>query len=90
MSVACGLCGRDPAAGFAVVDGRRYCHGDFDAGPTCYMRASSPAAAGVLALVDLAFSAPCGEPDVSPDVGAEIVPFPRVFAWGVGESGGAA
>ena len=36
---ACGLCGRDPAAGFAGVDGVRYCHGDFDPDPTCYMKA---------------------------------------------------
>lgn len=37
----CGLCGK-PATGFASVwDGEndvRYCHGDFDAVPTCYER----------------------------------------------------
>ena len=35
---ACALCGRDPAAGFATIDGERYCHGDDDPDPTCYMR----------------------------------------------------
>jgi len=35
----CALCGRDPAAGFAMVGDDWYCHGDCDAEPTCYMRA---------------------------------------------------
>lgn len=35
---ACGLCGKDPAAGFASIDDVRYCHGDDDPEPTCYMR----------------------------------------------------
>jgi hypothetical protein len=34
---ACGLCGRDPAAGFAKVGDVRYCHGDHDREPTHYM-----------------------------------------------------
>lgn len=34
----CGLCGRDPAAGFASIDDVFYCHGDDDEVPTCYMR----------------------------------------------------
>lgn len=33
------MCGKDPAEGFAGVDGERFCHGDFDDSPTCYMRA---------------------------------------------------
>ena len=33
--VCCARCG-DPATGFAEIDGRRYCHGDDDALPTCY------------------------------------------------------
>ncbi len=36
---ACGLCGKDPAEGFASIDGVRYCHGDCDPEPTCYVRA---------------------------------------------------
>lgn len=36
---ACALCGREPATGFATIGGLRYCHGDFDPAPTCYMRA---------------------------------------------------
>ena len=36
----CGLCGADPAIGFAGIDGVRYCHGDFEPDPTCYMQAS--------------------------------------------------
>lgn len=39
VETACGLCGKAPAAGLAFVDGIRYCHGDFDPDPTCYMRA---------------------------------------------------
>jgi hypothetical protein len=39
---ACGLCGRDPAAGTAGAwnDGveTRLCHGDDDPTPTCYTR----------------------------------------------------
>lgn len=38
---ACALCGRDPAAGFATVGNERYCHGDGDLEPTCYMRAQA-------------------------------------------------
>jgi hypothetical protein len=37
----CGLCARDPAAGFASVGDVWYCHGDEDPEPTCYMRAQS-------------------------------------------------
>jgi hypothetical protein len=37
MSAACGLCERDPAEGFATINGERYCHGDVY--PTCYMLA---------------------------------------------------
>lgn len=37
----CALCGRDPAAGFAMIGDNYYCHGDFDPEPTCYMRAQS-------------------------------------------------
>lgn len=33
----CGLCGKDPAAGFASINDTFYCHGDFDPEPTCYM-----------------------------------------------------
>lgn len=36
MSAECGLCGRDPAEGFAMHGDQRYCHGDF-VYPTCYM-----------------------------------------------------
>lgn len=36
---ACALCGKDPASGYAGVDGQRYCHGDNDPEPTCYMQA---------------------------------------------------
>ncbi len=32
-------CGR-PAKGSARVNGNRYCHGDYDREPTCYMAAS--------------------------------------------------
>lgn len=32
----CGLCGKDPAEGFASVNGVRFCHGDDD-DTTCYM-----------------------------------------------------
>lgn len=39
-SKACVLCGRDPAAGFATINGERYCHGDVDPEPTCYMEAT--------------------------------------------------
>lgn len=35
----CGLCG-ERATGFAEVDGVRYCHGDDEPDPTCYMLAS--------------------------------------------------
>ncbi len=35
----CGRCGRNPAAGFAGINGTRYCHGD-ESGETCYMFAS--------------------------------------------------
>lgn len=38
---ACALCVRDPAAGFATINDERYCHGDFDPDPTCYMRRQS-------------------------------------------------
>lgn len=31
----CGFCG-NPATGLASINGRRYCHGDDDADPTCY------------------------------------------------------
>lgn len=34
----CALCGRDPAAGLASIGDERYCHGDEDPEPTCYMR----------------------------------------------------
>lgn len=37
----CGLCGRDPAAGFATINDVRYCHGDDDPEPTCYMRSQA-------------------------------------------------
>jgi predicted RNase H-like nuclease (RuvC/YqgF family) len=37
MTEACTRCGRDPAPGYAYIDGRRYCHEDPQ--PTCYMRA---------------------------------------------------
>lgn len=36
---ACGLCGKDPAEGWAKIGDVRYCHGDYDPDPTCYMRA---------------------------------------------------
>jgi hypothetical protein len=36
----CGICGRDPAAGFAKINDTWYCHGDEDPEPTCYMRAT--------------------------------------------------
>lgn len=36
----CALCGRNPAAGYASIGDRWYCHGDNDPEPTCYMRAS--------------------------------------------------
>lgn len=36
---SCGLCGRDPAAGWAKIGDVRYCHGDLDTVPTCYMKA---------------------------------------------------
>ena len=49
---ACGLCGRDPAEGFAAINGVRYCHGDGEA-LTCYMRSGArylePTAAGYAA-----------------------------------------
>lgn len=38
---ACGRCGADPAHGFAMVNDVRYCHGDGDQDPTCYMQQSS-------------------------------------------------
>ena len=38
----CGLCGRDPAVGYASVtvgdEETHFCHGDFDDEPTCYER----------------------------------------------------
>jgi hypothetical protein len=34
----CRRCGA-PAAGYAAIDGQRYCHGDNEQ-PTCYMRQS--------------------------------------------------
>jgi hypothetical protein len=37
----CGLCGKDPAAGFASANGVFFCHGDEDEEPTCYMRSQS-------------------------------------------------
>lgn len=37
----CGVCGKDPAAGFASIGEMFYCHGDYDPEPTCYMRAQS-------------------------------------------------
>lgn len=40
---ACGLCGKDPAEGFAMLGDVRYCHGDWTPDPTCYMRAQRPA-----------------------------------------------
>lgn len=46
MSERCGSCGRDPAAGLAAIGDVRYCHGDWDRSPTCYMRATE-AQAGV-------------------------------------------
>lgn len=33
----CALCDRDPALGFASIDGEWYCHGDWQPDPTCYM-----------------------------------------------------
>lgn len=42
MSDACGLCGRDPATGTAFIGDVRYCHGDHDPTPTCYMQRSYP------------------------------------------------
>lgn len=38
--VACGLCGRDPARGYASRRGTRYCHGDWTRSLTCYERAN--------------------------------------------------
>ena len=38
---ACALCGRDPAAGLASIGDYRFCHGDADELPTCYMQAQS-------------------------------------------------
>ena len=49
-SAACGLCGRDPAAGFATVNDVRYCHGDDDPEPTCYMRSQSAYTAQTVGL----------------------------------------
>lgn len=37
----CGLCGADPAHGYALIGDTRFCHGDDDPEPTCYMRAQS-------------------------------------------------
>lgn len=34
----CNACGLKPAEGFAVINDRRYCHGDGDDGRTCYER----------------------------------------------------
>lgn len=54
---ACGLCGRDPAAGWAKMDDVRFCHGDDDPEPTCYMQAQA-------AIVDRrALIVPFGEDD---------------------------
>lgn len=36
---ACGLCFKDPAEGYASIGDLRFCHGDDDPEPTCYMRA---------------------------------------------------
>ena len=36
-SATCALCG-EPAKGYATVNDVRYCHGDDDPSPTCYMR----------------------------------------------------
>ena len=33
---ACARCGKDPAEGWAVIGGKRYCHGEES--PSCYMR----------------------------------------------------
>jgi hypothetical protein len=43
----CGLCGLDPAAGFASINGVFYCHGDEDEESTCYMQAMANAATNV-------------------------------------------
>lgn len=34
----CAYCGKDPAEGFATIDGVRFCHGDWEPDPTCYMQ----------------------------------------------------
>lgn len=34
---ACAICGTTPARGFAMIGDDRYCHGDGDPDPTCYM-----------------------------------------------------
>jgi hypothetical protein len=36
----CQRCGQYPAAGFATINGRRYCHGDEDDSLTCYEQTS--------------------------------------------------
>lgn len=37
----CALCNRNPAVGFASINGKWFCHGDYDPSPTCYMRSQS-------------------------------------------------
>ena len=37
----CAMC-HQPAQGFAMLGGERYCHGDNDPSPTCYERAQDP------------------------------------------------
>lgn len=34
----CVVCGKNPAEGWAWIGDDRYCHGDDDREPTCYMR----------------------------------------------------
>jgi hypothetical protein len=38
-SEICGWCGMTPASGWAVIENVRFCHGDDDRRPTCYVRA---------------------------------------------------
>jgi hypothetical protein len=43
----CAACGKNPAVGFASINGEWYCHGDWEPDPTCYMRGKRPNPEGV-------------------------------------------
>lgn len=52
----CAACGQ-VAGGWAFINGKRYCHGDDDPTPTCYMKGSAEEAHGAIRDVIAAYEA---------------------------------